>query len=249
MTLNKVYKKLSKLYKKEALHQSHLNFIIACLDNNVTPKGLQIKKVSLVASELTPRRNLLAKWNNTLRKASQLLLKHLKYYHKSVLIDLQNEIRKEEAILNNRRDCKESTLIIHQHANKTLLNYETYKRNKLERLIRETKGKRTVKSNRRSYKIKNKQNRRASLLNSDIGMNTVVNLSSVQLSTAKISLFSKGLTFCPLPPRPDTFQLKKDLTQFSRTLRLKEYFGIMTMTMKKMKPTNPLKELQFRCPQ
>ena len=48
--------------------------------------------------------------------------------------------------------------------------------------------------------------------------------SSKQLSPSEISLLSKDLTFCPLPSRPDTFQLKKDFVQFSRRLRLKEYF-------------------------
>ena len=110
MTLNKTYKRLSELHKKKALHEAYLNFTIACLDNNVIPQGLKIKKVTLVAGELVSRCDLLAKWNKTLRKASQLLLKHLKSYHKSALTQLKMEIRKEEATFNNRRDYMERTV-------------------------------------------------------------------------------------------------------------------------------------------
>ena len=97
------------------------------------------------------------------------------------------------------------------------------KANKLERLIKKIKGRRRKKLNRRSYK-KNKRKRQSSELKDSAEVKTAVNLSSEQLSTSEISLLCKGLTFCPLPSRPDTFQLKKDLIQFSRRLRLKEYF-------------------------
>ena len=40
---------------------------------------------------------------------------------------------------------------------------------------------------------------------------TVVNLSNTNLSDAEISLLSKGLSFCPTPPRLDTTQIGDDL--------------------------------------
>ena len=54
--------------------------------------------------------------------------------------------------------------------------------------------------------------------------NTVINLSGVPLSEAESSLLDKGLSFCPTPPRMNTFQLQYDLAMFYRCLRLREYF-------------------------
>ena len=51
----------------------------------------------------------------------------------------------------------------------------------------------------------------------------VVNLSGTTLSDAELSLLSKGLSFCPAPPKPDAFQMEMDLGDFYRRLRLKEF--------------------------
>jgi hypothetical protein len=52
----------------------------------------------------------------------------------------------------------------------------------------------------------------------------VVNLSSKPLSSAESSLLSKGLNFCPNPPKINVRILDEDLDQFARRLRFKEYF-------------------------
>jgi hypothetical protein len=52
----------------------------------------------------------------------------------------------------------------------------------------------------------------------------VVNLSSKPLSSAESSLLSKGLNFCSNPPKINVRKLDKDLDQFARRLRIKEYF-------------------------
>ena len=54
--------------------------------------------------------------------------------------------------------------------------------------------------------------------------NVVVNLSSKPLNSAESSLFSKGLNFCPNPPKINVRELDEDLDQFARRLRIKEYF-------------------------
>ena len=56
------------------------------------------------------------------------------------------------------------------------------------------------------------------------GLQVVVNLSSRVLTPAEISLLSKGLSFCPTPKEVDIFALKKDMFDFVRRLRLKEYY-------------------------
>ena len=54
--------------------------------------------------------------------------------------------------------------------------------------------------------------------------NVVVNLSSKPLNSAESSLLSRGLNFCPNPPKINVRELDEDLDQFARRLRIKEYF-------------------------
>ncbi|KAL9977158.1 hypothetical protein ACROYT_G014536 [Oculina patagonica] len=60
------------------------------------------------------------------------------------------------------------------------------------------------------------------------GLNTgnhiVVNLSKRELSEAEISLLSKGLKFCPTPEKVDVYNLRKDIREFVRQIRLREFF-------------------------
>ena len=56
------------------------------------------------------------------------------------------------------------------------------------------------------------------------GLQVVVNLSSRDLTPAENSPLSKGLSFCPTPKEIDVFALKKDMLDYVRRLRLKEYF-------------------------
>ena len=56
------------------------------------------------------------------------------------------------------------------------------------------------------------------------GLQVVVNLSNRDLTPAENSLLSKGLSFCPTPREIDTFALRKDMLEYVRRLRLKEYF-------------------------
>ena len=53
--------------------------------------------------------------------------------------------------------------------------------------------------------------------------NVVVNLSSKYLNSAESSLLSKGLNFCPNPPKINVRELDEDLDQFARRLRIKDY--------------------------
>ena len=56
------------------------------------------------------------------------------------------------------------------------------------------------------------------------GLNTVVHLSYRELNVGEVSLLSKGLNFCPTPKDLDRFSLRKDINEFIRRIRLKEYF-------------------------
>ena len=52
----------------------------------------------------------------------------------------------------------------------------------------------------------------------------IVNLSEITLSSDEEKLLSKGLNFCPATGFFDEFQLLRDLDNFARNLRLREYF-------------------------
>ena len=56
------------------------------------------------------------------------------------------------------------------------------------------------------------------------GLQVVVNLSSRTLTEAENSLLSKGLSFCPTPAGIDTYALRRDVLEYVRRIRLKEYF-------------------------
>ena len=53
----------------------------------------------------------------------------------------------------------------------------------------------------------------------------LINLSNAPLSEGEITLLSRGLSFCPRPSKIDGFQLKEDINQFSKRLRLRECFN------------------------
>ena len=56
------------------------------------------------------------------------------------------------------------------------------------------------------------------------GLQVVVNLPHRTLSEAENALLSKGLPFCPTPDEIDVYTLRKDVLNYVRRIRLKEYF-------------------------
>ena len=60
--------------------------------------------------------------------------------------------------------------------------------------------------------------------NVDVNTSTVINVSNVPLSDSELSILSKSLSFSPKPSHVDKFQPKEDINQFTRTVRLKEFF-------------------------
>lgn len=58
----------------------------------------------------------------------------------------------------------------------------------------------------------------------DTGTNIVVNLSKRVLTDAEVSLLSKGLKFCPTPERIDVYNVRKDIKEYIRRIRLRKFF-------------------------
>lgn len=59
---------------------------------------------------------------------------------------------------------------------------------------------------------------------SSVASNCIINLSSSVLSKDEMTLLSRGLSFCPATGGFSEFEIMKDLDNFARNLRLREYF-------------------------
>ena len=112
---------------------------MSCLDFNVIPRGLTIKKAPQTDNEGIYERSLISNREKTLRKASQLLLKHLKSYHKGVITLIRNEIKEEADRLRRLSDFGVSISYIYCLANQIFQHCGKYKRRKLEELIKNNK--------------------------------------------------------------------------------------------------------------
>ena len=55
-------------------------------------------------------------------------------------------------------------------------------------------------------------------------LNIVVNLSSRLLTQEEKVVLSKGLKFCPTPTDIDMYEVRRDINEFLRRIRLREYF-------------------------
>ena len=66
--------------------------------------------------------------------------------------------------------------------------------------------------------------RREKPTNIQLDHSSVINLSSYSLSTDETSVLARGLTFCPTPRHIDWPEVSADIYDFSRRMRLTEYF-------------------------
>jgi hypothetical protein len=73
--------------------------------------------------------------------------------------------------------------------------------------------------------VNNSANGNMSSLTGPTQVGPVINLSSLQLTPAMITLLSKGLNFCPTPGEPDKFSLRKSLDTFHVSLRRFAFFN------------------------
>ena len=75
-----------------------------------------------------------------------------------------------------------------------------------------------------------KRNKRRPKKPKHLETDTVINLSTVNLTDADVSQLSRGLNFCPTPQKIDWNEINADLAEFKRRLRLKHYFHEKTGT-------------------
>ena len=69
--------------------------------------------------------------------------------------------------------------------------------------------------------------------------NTVVNLSTRELTTPEVSVLAKGLNYCPTPGEPVLGEKYEDLDRFHNTIRWKHHFSSLEEQVKRSKIFRP----------
>ena len=200
-------RKLQEKALRYTFHQDNYNFFSV---SRLIPTGLQISHTPQIG-KLSP--NLQKKWNQILYSASIQLIKVLSEQCEITLQAVHQDIANLDSKL--RASCSESQYKdLSDEIEKGLSNLNS------------------VLTDRRNKKIGGlvaKQRRHNRFRRSPQSTplpptNTVVNLSSSSLTDAEHTLLSKGLNFCPTPPKVDQVMLSQDLTEYYRRLRLTEFF-------------------------
>ena len=75
-------------------------------------------------------------------------------------------------------------------------------------------------------KTRNRRKRKPRKTHKTTNLDTtsVINLSQTPLSNDELLVLARGLTFCPTPKRINLAELSADINDFTRRMRLKEYF-------------------------
>ena len=216
--LQEPYRSLYRLHKKLSTHESHLSFLKTCLRNGLVPKGFTVKNTPTVPNDGLGTL-VWPEWSRILHHTSVLLMKTIKQYHQQSIKSITQDIKRIESHAHSLPDFTTT--------NEYIQNAIQDQRDKLN------STKQTKLSSLREARLKQKRRRRRrrkfprtsvpSTQTTPV-VNTVMNLSGVPLSSGEHSLLEKGLSFCPTPPKVNTFQLQFDLTLFYRRLRLREYF-------------------------
>ncbi|CAN7976819.1 unnamed protein product, partial [Ixodes persulcatus] len=153
-------------------------------------------QLSIQPSLNTFNANERQRWDDTLSEASLKLMDITTQHHTRMMSEkeLEEEGRRADGLLATSEKDE-------------LKRYEQ----KRIREIRALKEKKFVRDNISSQHLQR-----------DTG--NIVNLSSTTLSQEEVAILSKGLSFSPATGGYDEFQLYQDLDNFSRSLRLQEYF-------------------------
>lgn len=197
------------------------------LNASVAPKGMLLSLPSAIANL---EQNDQSEWNSILLDASLKLVK-------VVINNSEKQLNKVNTSITNLLRLSDPLSKDEQTA---LTEFEQKKRRELEiiklRKLKRDKVSNTVlvpttflNDNVDTHMPSNaaESTRRAEVNPSDIngvGGPAIVNLSGIPLSADEENLLSKGLNFCPSTGLFDEFQILKDLDDFSRNLRLREYF-------------------------
>lgn len=198
--------------EKRIRNELHASTLSAYLAARVAPRGLCIS-VKAATSHMSAKN--IAQWHEILKKASLDLTRTVQNHYQHAVKDSLNTERQLYA---------SADLSMHEIA-----ELERYKVKKLSEIY-DKKCKKLLRDGvDRSLFPKQvitavPTNSLPELDNSTPPSTNVVNLSHVSLNRDELRVLSRGLTFCPATGGYDDFQLAKDLENFSRNMRLREYF-------------------------
>lgn len=212
--MSREFLKLRKVIEKRVRYECHVATLDVYHACNIVPKGLRICLEPATCEMSAP---LKTKWKNTLHEASKKLLDIIIQHHNSCLLSIVDE---ENKIL--------AEICLDPHEVDQLQSFEEQKRCQLlkikqNKLLRDGVNSPISINYKRSAQNSLHNIEHSGESNSSSG-NSVVNLSDHVLSEDECRVLSKGLNFCPANGNISEFQLYKDLDEFARTLRLKEYF-------------------------
>ena len=163
-------------------------------------------------------------WKRILHRTSILLMQVLKRHHRTLVSTYKEEIERIESTLKKRADFAEVKDTI--TCSITMLEHKLTERK--QKKLSTLRASNTASPNRACRRKNRKRKKHVTISEPPASTATttqsVILLSSVTLSEAERSLLGRGLSFCPTPPRLNTFQLQYDLNIFYRRLRLREYF-------------------------
>ena len=163
------------------------------------------------------------RWKKIITGTQIQLMKLLKEHHKTVCASLHSQFEEVERELSHSSSGNTPTqaiLILNNKVKVLETGLADKKRRKLSQLVKEKPKPR----NRRPRHRAPPTPRDPPTRQDAASPGTVVNLSGVDLSPSELSLLSKGLKFASKPPRVNRFQLKQDLDDFGRRIRLREFF-------------------------
>ena len=188
----KTYRDLKVLHQRQVKCESHYEFAVLCLNNNVIPSSLRIRTQPQVPQSKY-KQELLEQWNEALMGTSRMLLKILnKYHHKVVSLLIKEEVALDVR-LRKRQDYEEEIKKIEKFTRQTTEEYRNKRTKNIRLLLGNDKITKKTRKGRRKKKHHTKERKEQSIWNH----NTVLNISSVPLSSDERNLLLRGLSFCP----------------------------------------------------
>ena len=148
--------------------------------------------------------------NRTLNGASTRLLQLLKTYHRNCRDFLDNKLLQPH---------QPPPTAVHLSTQDLESHFQTRRHKKLDRLLPPHRARR-----KRHFRRRRPATAATPRPRSTLHLYTVINLSDAPLSDAETKLLSRGLSFCPTPPKLPSTQLLDDLESYHRRLRLREFF-------------------------
>ena len=203
---------------------SHLQFVTSCLRKNTITRGLQISTQPLVpkppCQKLLDELNI--QWERIVRQNFTQFLEALKHYHGRCIQELHQQLA---------RTFDQAKLELGESNFSATLDKVKAISSRLKQYLRKRKDRKLKVMT--SITMKQKRQRRfkwripstSAAQETPVDTSVEVNLSGVAMSSDKIKLLSKGLTFCPMPRRVNQDEVLDDRESYFRCLHLNEFFA------------------------